>query len=145
MPAIMPAKLKQMSEATDRKQAIWDALGNSIDKIRVFNNQILVGTYIAPDKVGNLFLPDKTKMEDLYMGCMGLVLKKGPSAFTSDAQRDWLEQNVEVGDWVLFRFSAAWEIHVNGVSVRFVDDIDIRAVIDDPSLVTSRPIKALGG
>lgn len=145
MPAIMPAKLKQMGEGTDRKQAIWDAVGDAVNELDVFNNQLLVGTYIAPEKIGNLFIPDKSKMEDLYMGCMGLVLKKGPSAFVSDAQRDWLGQDVEVGDWVLFRYSAAWEIHLNGASVRFVDDIDIRAKINDPSLVTSRPIKAMGG
>lgn len=145
MPAIVPAKLEQMRQAADRKQAIWDAVGDAINRIKVFNNQILIGTYIAPEKVGNIIVSQGAGREDLYMGCMGLVLQKGPTAFMGDDRHDWLGQNVEVGDWVIFKFSSAWEIHLNGASVRFVDDIDIRAVVDDPALVTSRPIKALGG
>ena len=146
MPAIMPANLSVMGRASDPKKAILDAVGNALDGIRVFNNQLLVGTYIAPEKTaGGLIIPDKSKMEDLYQGTLGLVLKKGPTAFLSDDRHDWMEQDVQVGDWVMFRFSSAWEIHLAGTSVRFVDDLDIRAVIDDPSLVTSRPVKARGG
>ena len=146
MRAIMPSKLIEMSQASDPVKAVWDAIGTAVDGVKVFNNQLLVATYIAPEmSAGGIILGgDRSRMENLYQGCLGVVLKLGKTAFMSDDTHDWLEQSAKVGDWVMFRFSAGWEQHLNGVSVRFVDDVDIKAVIDDPALVTSRAIKAAG-
>ena len=147
MPVISPAKLNIISKASgaDPKKAIWDALDGAIDKINPFGSWVLVGTYIAPEKIGSIFIPDKSKDEDLYQGIVGLVLKKGPQAFQDDAQNVFRGEAVEVNQWVLFRFSSAWEFHLNGVSVRFVPDIEIKGTIEHPELVSGRPVAALGG
>lgn len=145
MPAVMPAKLMQLSEARDPKKALVQAIGSAIDEIEVFGAQLLVATYIEPDKTaGGIWKPQSSVQESLYQGSIGLVLKKGPWAFQNDANLniDWKGQDANVGDWVLFRYSSAWEQHLNGVSVRFVDDRDIKALVSSPALLTSKPTLA---
>lgn len=148
MAAISPAKLDIISKASflDPKQAIWDALGSAVKKINPMGSWLLVGTYIAPEKTaGGIILADRTKDEDLYQGVVGLVLKKGPTAFQDDDLHLFHGQSVDVNDWVLFRFSSAWEIHLNGVSVRFVPDTEIKGTVEHPSLISSRPTPGMGG
>lgn len=156
MGAVLPSKLFEIAASSDPKQALLTALGNSPDKVQVMNNQLLVATYIAPEvmrsikrddgTVVDLVRPDTDKTVDLYMGSIGLVIKKGPMAFKDDERLNifWDGQDAQIGSWVLFRFSSAWETHLNGVSVRFVDDRDIKAVISDPGIIASKPIPALG-
>lgn len=150
MPAIVPAKLYELSRATDPRAALIDAVGAAIDQVSVMNNQLLVATYITPEvlsevkrddgTVAQLFKADTNKAEDLWMGCLGLVLKKGPMAFKDDARLNiyWDGQDAPLHSWVMFRYSSSWEQHLNGVSVRFVDDRDIKAVVKDPTIIVSK-------
>ncbi len=140
--AVLPRSLKVLSEATDPKAALVKAVGRFVNDVEPFGAQLLVGTYIEPTITkGGIFVPDRSIQESLYQGCLGLVLKKGPWAFQDDEQLNihWKGQDVDVGDWVVFRYSDAWEQHLNGVSVRFVDDRDIRGRVSDPTVLTSRP------
>ncbi len=151
MPAVVPSKLYEMSRATDPKAAILDAVGAAIDRIHVRNNLVLVGTYISPEVLSEitrndgskaqLIRADTNKAEDLWMGCMGLVLKQGPLAFKDDERLDvyWGEQDRDlVGKWAMFRFASSWEQHLNGVSVRFVEDREIKGIVDDPNVIVSK-------
>ncbi len=141
MPAVMPSKLMELSVASDPRRGIQTAVGEALNQIRVMGAQVLVGTYIEPERTaGGIIKPQSTVQESLYMGILGLVLKKGPWAFQDDAAAgvDWKGQDVEIGEWVVFRFSSAWEFHLNGVSVRLVDDRDIKAVVTSPLLLTSK-------
>lgn len=143
MGAVLPAKLQQMSRAKDAKQGIWAAVGPALDHVRVFGQQLLVATYIKPETTaGGIIIPDASKSEDLWQGSIGLVIKKGPWAFVNDEELkiDWKGQSVDVGEWVVFRYSSAWEQHLDGVSVRLIDDRDIKMVIDDPKWLTSKPL-----
>ena len=74
------------------------------------------------------------------MGTLGLVLKLGPWAFQNDPELniDWKGQTVEVGEWAVFKYSDAWEFHLNGVSVRLIDDRSIKGVVPTPLLLTSK-------
>ncbi len=142
MPAVLPRSLKILSQAADPKSALFKAVGPALNEIEPFGAQLLVATYIEPERTkGNIIIPEGSVRESLYQGAIGLVLKKGPWAFVDDDQLgvNWKGQDVEVGDWVVFRYSDAWEQHLNGVSVRFVDDRDIRGRISDPTVLTSRP------
>lgn len=146
MPTISPSKLLQMSEARDPVQAIWDNLGKrTLDDFRVPGGLLMVGTYIEPSKTaGGILIPQKSQDECLYQGTTGLLLKKGERAFQDDDLHSFNGFSADVGEWLLFRFSSAWECHINGVSVRFVSDTEIKAVIPDPRLISSRPVAALG-
>ena len=147
MGAVLPAKLRELSRSTDPADGIRRALGSALNEIDVFGQQVLVGTYIEPEKTaGGIYKPDSSISESLWQGILGLVLKKGPWSFVNDEELkiDWKGQNVEVGDWVMFRYSSAWEFHLNGVSVRLIDDRDIKATISTPTLLTSKPLIVTG-
>lgn len=143
MPAIAPSKLLLMSREKDPKEAIYNALAGAVDRFAVMRNQVLVGTFIEAEMTsGGIIKPQKSQQECLYQGTTGLVLKLGPKAFQ---HTDWSGERVELGQWAVFRYSSAWEFHLNGVSVRLVDDVDIRGVIEDPRWLEGKPIMALGG
>ena len=134
MRAIMPSKLIEMSQASDPVKAVWDAIGTAVDGVKVFNNQLLVATYIPPEKsAGGIILGgDRSRMENLYQGCLGLVLKLGKTAFMSDDTHDWLEQSAKVGDWVMFRSYAGTRFKINGREFRLINDDSIDATVKDP-------------
>lgn len=142
MSVVTPLNINKLASASDPRKALQAAIGSAIDKIDVFGSQVLVATYIAPEKIGSIYMPEKAKEESLWQGSVGLVLKKGPWAFVDDPENHimWKGQTVQIGDWVLFRFSDAWEQHFNGTSVRFVDDRNIRGKLDDPGLISPRQV-----
>lgn len=144
MAAITPRKIYEMAGASDPKLAILNALGKALDDVKTCGRLILVGTYIAPQKFEgtSLYRPDSSVTEDLWMGNMGLVLQKGPMAFRDDEFVQFGGLDPEIHDWILFRYSDAWEFHLNGVSVRSVEDRAVRHIVKKPGLIASKPIIA---
>jgi len=116
------------------KEEITATVGD-VSSFIVMNNQLLVGIYMRSEKVGNIFLPDATRDEDRWQGKVGVVLKKGPTAFVSDGNVDFHGQDVNVGDWVLYRTSDGFPVDVNKAHCRLLEDIHIKAVISDPSMI----------
>jgi co-chaperonin GroES (HSP10) len=107
-----------------------------LSKIEIFNNQILVAIYIRPEKTaGGILLTNNVRDEDKWQGKMGLVLKKGPSAFVDESQNWFNGVDVAVGDWVIFRPSDGWGIEVNGVLCRLLDDTVIRGRAPNPDMI----------
>lgn len=125
----------RMEHANDPKKAILDEIG-SIDDINVFNNQILVAIYMRPEKTkSGIILTDDTRSEDRYQGKVGLVLKKGATAFVDPDNKWFVDTNVEINDWVYFRVTDGWSVNVHGVSCRVLEDTDIRGSIQYPDAV----------
>lgn len=117
-------------------EEILVGLDGAIDEMEIFHNQILVAIWIRSGTTkGGVILTDKTLAEDQYQGKVGLVLKKGPSVFENDARNDFKGQNVEIGDWVLFRIQDAISIDINKIHCRMIEDIFIRARIPSPELI----------
>lgn len=129
----MPAM--QMDHAVDPKIALLKEIG-SIDAVEVFNNQLLVAVYIRPQKTkSGIYLTDKTTDEDRFQSKVGLVLKKGPSAF-NDTTGEWFSGvEIQEGDWIVFRPSDGWSITVNNVLCRMIDDVNIKGRVDNPDRV----------
>jgi len=124
-----------MEHADDPKEAILNEIG-SVDDIGVFNNQLLVAIYMRPEKTkSGIILSDQTRSEDRYQGKVGLVLKKGPTAFVDPDNKWFVDTDVEVGDWVYFRVTDGWSINVHGVSCRMLEDTDIRGSTKYPDAV----------
>jgi co-chaperonin GroES (HSP10) len=113
-----------------RKQA------GDLNTVEVFNNQLLVAVYIRPQKTkSGIYLTDKTTDEDRYQSKVGLVLKKGPSAF-NDTTGEWFAGvDINEGDWIVFRPSDGWSVTVNGQLCRMIDDVNVRGRIDNPDRV----------
>jgi len=129
----MPAM--QMDHAKDPKETLLKEIGD-ISKMEVFNNQLLVAVYIRPQKTkSGIYLTDKTTEEDRFQSKVGLVLKKGPSAF-DDSTGEWFSgMEIEENDWIVFRPSDGWSITVNNVLCRMIDDVNIKGRVDHPDRV----------
>lgn len=118
------------------REEIIAAAGPGLDGMDVMSNQILVGIYIRPEKTkGGILLTDATRDEDKWQGKIGIVLKKGPLAFQNDDRNDFAGQNVEVGDWVLYRVSDGFSLDVKNAHCRLLEDVHIKGRVTDPSVI----------
>lgn len=129
----MPAMT--MSHDDDPALLITKKVGNLKD-FTIFGNFVLLGVYERPQKTkSGLFLSDQTRGEDKHQGKAGLVLKKGPLAFVSDANYDFKGQDVAEGDWVSIWISDGRPLYVNGQLCRLCEDQHIRLKIPAPDSV----------
>ena len=128
-------KQLQMDHDGDPKQKLIDDVGD-LSQIEIFNNQILAAVYIRPEKTkSGLYLSDKYRDEDKYQSKVGLILKKGPSAFVDDDGKWFSGLDIKEGDWIVFRPSDGWNVTINGTLCRMLDDMSIRARISHPDQV----------
>jgi len=98
--------------------------------------QVLVAVYIRPQRTkSGIYLTDSTTDEDKYQSKVGLVLKKGPSAFVDDNNQWFQNVSVGIGDWIVHRPSDGWSITVNGVLCRILEDMSVKGKIDAPDRV----------
>ena len=132
MPVVAAKKAVEISRSNNPKAAILEAIGDLSGEEILFNN-ILVATYIRPERTrGGILLPQSATDEDQYQGKVGLVLKKGPDAFVSDDNIDFGTQNVEVGDWVVYRVGDGWPLAIRSTACRMITDRSIRMRIKNP-------------
>lgn len=130
----MNATMK-MAHAADPAKVVRDSVG-SLAGVEVFHNQILIGTYIRPEQTkGGVFLPGQTRAEDRWQGKVGLVLKKGPTAFCDDNAVSFAGVDVAVGDWVVFSQNDGWSLNINGAPCRMLQDVHIKARVAAPDMV----------
>lgn len=120
---------------------LWDALGD-LSTLEVGPNYVLVATYVAPEKIGSIYVSDRRMEEDRFQGKIGLVVKKGPCAFEDVGNTKFGGFNPQVGDWVIYRPSDAIECFVRdrrkvneGTACRFVEDVVIKGYTTNPDQV----------
>lgn len=127
--------------ATDKPQSTIDemlaGIGKAdLDATTVFHNIILVGIYMGPGVTpGGIIMPDKLKDEDRWQGKVGAVLKIGPMAFQNDARNDFRDQQVKVGDWIVYRISDGIPLDIGGVHCRLIEDIHVKLTVPKPSMI----------
>jgi co-chaperonin GroES (HSP10) len=122
----------ELSRAIDPKAALFNAVGD-LSGYEVFHNQILVAVYVRPQiTAGGILRPDTNIKEDEYQGKVGLVVKKGPSAFLSGGGEDFMGQDVNEGDWVVFRTGDGWQLTIRDTACRILTDRTIRMRIKNP-------------
>jgi co-chaperonin GroES (HSP10) len=118
-----------MEHALDPKAELLKQLGD-ISKLEIFGNEVLVAIYIRPKKTaGGIFITQNTQDEDKWQGKMGLVVKKGPTPLVDE------KNEVEIGDWAIFRPSDGWGLTVNGVMCRLLDDRVVRGRNPTPDTI----------
>lgn len=134
--ALVQAKnIEKISRASDPKRAIFDSVGD-LSGIDILFNHILIGIYFRPERTaGGIIRPVDNIREDQFQGKCGLVLKKGPLAFRDDEVNKFMGQNVEIGDWIVFRISDGWSVTVNETPCRMLEDANIRMKINNPLVV----------
>ena len=68
-------------------------------------------------------------------GKVGLVVKMGPTAF-DDPESKWFQGvNISLHDWIVFRPAEGWQLTVNNVLCRIVDDVNVRGTIPHPDMI----------
>ncbi len=128
--------IREVSEATDPKQAILDRVSKAVAKIDVMYNMVLLGTYARPAKTaGGVWRPETNVQEDMWQGKVGLVLKMGASAFKDDAEFSFEGSRATVGDWVVYKVGDAWSITISDYPCRLVKDSAIRLKVIDPQVI----------
>jgi co-chaperonin GroES (HSP10) len=124
-----------MNHELDPKQSILKEIGD-LGQFELMNTQVLVAVYIRPEKTkGGIIMTTKSRDEDRYQSKVGLILKKGPSAFVDDAGKWFADLDIREQDWVVFRPSDGWNVTVNGVLCRMFDDTAVRMRIPHPDNV----------
>lgn len=134
------ATLEKLSRASNPKVALIAAVGD-LSGIKLMANRVLVAIYIAPEKTqGGIIRATQTIREDIWQGVVGLVLKKGETAFKDEPETKTFfhGQSAEIGEWVVFRPGDAKRIQINGVDCRMVEDSLIDMTIADPEAITHR-------
>src|SRR5262245_29248228 len=127
MAVVLARTLSALADSKDFKADVKSYLGD-MTKVKVFFNYVLVANYVRPVKTsGGIIRPDTNIDEDAFQGKVGLVLKKGPSAFVSDAEATFdVSEDVEVDDWVVYRVGDGFQVTIRGVACRMLPDRAIK-------------------
>lgn len=125
---------KEKAKREDPRKFFLEDMGD-ISGIDLFHNLILVKIYerSAVTK-GGIMLTNNAQNEDIWQGVVGLVIAKGPLAFVDDDNNKFMNKNVEIGDWVLFRTADTGRVHINGKECRVMQDAHIRAKLPNPDI-----------
>ena len=127
--------LHKMTHDVDPAKVILDKVGD-ISQLELFGVQVLVGTYVRPDKTaGGVFLTDKLKDEDLYQGKVGLVLKVADGAFVDGVDAKFHGKSVKPGDWIFYSVQDGWSLSVNGHHCRILEDVHVRGRLPNVDMV----------
>jgi co-chaperonin GroES (HSP10) len=134
----MPLSL--IKNSSNLAQEIYDKIGMKKgvlpDGFEVFGNRVLVATFDRPEKTkGGILLTEQTRAEEKNQGKACLVVAKGPTAFRSDDNYDFCDQNIEVGDWISLFVYESKPIVINGHACRIVRDSDIAMKIPSPDAI----------
>ena len=131
-----PIQAIAMQHDEDPKQTILNAVEGILGDITPMGADVLVAIYERPNMTkGGIILTEKLKQEDKYQGKVGLVVALGPLAFQNDATHTWTGVLPKVGDWVAFPVARSWPALYKAKTVRFVEDVAIRAVLASPDIL----------
>lgn len=139
---ITPNLLK-LASSKSPADAIWEEVGD-LSGHEVLKDLVLVATYIEPAITkGGILLTEKRLDESRYQGKVGLVLKKGPTAFKYDGAFTYEGPVPQVGDWVKYHPGSAREFFLggpggdgnSGVPCRHISSQLIDAIIADPTKI----------
>jgi co-chaperonin GroES (HSP10) len=124
-----------MEHDVDPKNKLLKEVGD-LSSVELFNNQILVATYIRPQKTkSGIYLTDKTTEEDKFQSKVGLLVKTGPSAFEENDEGWFQNEEFNLNDWLVFRPSDGWSITIHGVLCRILSDTQVKGRVQNPDEV----------
>lgn len=124
---------------TDPKLEILAAVGDAVQCFSMLGSRVLVAIYVRPEKsAGGILRPSSNRDEDKWQGKVGLVVAKGPLAFTESDTHHWGDAKPNVGDWVMFRvgdtFPFALGPGADARNLRIVEDVNVHAILSRPDV-----------
>jgi hypothetical protein len=139
--------LDAVSKASDPKAEILKWVGD-VSQERLLNDRVMVATYVRPEKIGSLYLPDSETVENRFQGVVGLLLAVGPNAFRFDGSYRLVDpeegETIEgyearrsslmpqIGDWVVYRPADGFEVAFRRASCRIFRSESIKMIASDP-------------
>jgi co-chaperonin GroES (HSP10) len=124
-----------MQHEVDPAKKLIEEVGD-LSTVELFNNQILVGVYLRPEKTqSGLYMPDKHRDEDRFQSKVGLILKMGPRAFEPNSDGWFDGETFALHDWVVSRPANGWSITVHGVLCRILRDTQVEGRVKNPDEV----------
>lgn len=131
----MPKALAMVHD-DDPRQALKEKLGSTIDHVVPLGTGVMVAVYKRPERTkSGLYLADNTRGEDDHQGKVGLVLRCGPTAFEEDASHRFGGLVPKQDDWIIYSVGETFAFMLGDVKVRIVEDVHIRAIVDQPDIV----------
>lgn len=132
----------RFKDRTDHAADIFAKIGD-LDDFEVNFGYLLVAKYIREDvgTSGVLIAAEQTKLEDKWQGKVGLVLKIGPLAFKSDANRDFGGASAKIGEWLYYSSSDGRDVDIrclDGLNVthcRLLHDAEIIGKVRYPDRI----------
>jgi hypothetical protein len=126
--------------ALDPKAFLQERCSAFVKNIRFMQHYVFAATYYLPafevlPGGQKWFRAQTTQDEALHQGKVGLVIGKGPLAFKDDDRVKHCGQDVEIGDWIWWDIHDARQYTINRIHCRFVADVRILGVVDDPRLI----------
>lgn len=122
--------------AANPHRAILDFITPHLASIRVPADKLLVATYRQPERTeGGLYRTQKELDEDKFQSAAGLILKVGAAAFKDDARTTFGGFNADELEWITFRPVHGSAREIAGLHCRFLQDLHVDAVIEDPTLI----------
>lgn len=136
MSVVIPHKfIDHISKSKDPRQDIFNFIGD-LSGMEVIGDRVLVAIYMRPETTkGGIIRPDSNKMEDVWQGKVGLVLKWGPDAFRNPENGELYQQRIEPGEWGVFFIGDGKPIEVSKAPCRMVKDSNFVAKIKNPDMV----------
>lgn len=135
MTVLSAKKIPTLAQADDPRRALLEAAGD-LDKEDVFGDLVLVGTFIRHEKTeGGIIRPHENVQEDEWQSKVGLVLKKGPLAWSEWEEESDRGSNARLGSWVVFNIKDGWPVQVNGTPCRFIPYERLRMRVSSPDVV----------
>ena len=93
---------------------------------------IAVRLYTAPQKLGNLYIPDSIRSEDQYKNCVGFVVGMSKGAYQDEHRYKYTGAYCKLGDCVLFPMHSGFKISYYGAPLFILNEDVISAVLADP-------------
>ena len=122
----------EMTHDVNPVKKMLDEIGD-LSSFDILNNHVLLGIYIRPVRTkGGIMLTDNYRDEDKWQGKVGLVLKKGPTAFI-DKTGEWFDKiTINEHDWLVTRPSDGFLITIRNVFCKLVVDTSTKMRISRP-------------
>lgn len=126
--------LQEALHVVDPKKLIIEKLGD-ISDIQIFGRNILVATYVPPEKTkSGIIVTSTQRKESEYQGKVGLVIAVGPDAFENDPEYK-TNLTAKIGDWVTYRHSDGVARSINGIHCRNISWVDLLEKVGSPDRI----------
>ena len=137
-----PHSFVEEHELEENKKLIKEHLGFEPPRVVGFN--MCVKIYVRPNEivtskgedgvVRKFYLPDSVTAHDRFRSCVALVCAQGNECYTAPQFQGIRWCNV--GDWIVIPRNEGIQINYRGVPMQFIQDINMYAVVEDPTYVT---------